>query len=195
MILFQTLDTKVNTNVIQIVNTATQELNLLSGKLQVSKKPFLFPLFHTKTIFSFKSLDTKVNTNVIFAVEKFLDKSKFPMKFKNTIINLGNSMDAKSGTFTCKVPGYYEFSFHGRMYPDGAGDILVRLDKSTPNGVVTKFYAWDDRNKNREWGIGSSSWIVKLDRSDTITMNAHWGTPPSGEDALFSGHLIWSTES
>ena len=136
-----------------------------------------------------------MNTNVIFAVYKYLDESNSPMKFKDTFINVGNSMDAESGIFTCEVPGYYKFSFDGTRKPDRDGDIRVRLRKSKANGTITNFDALGDRNKNREWGTTSFSWIVNLDRSDTITLNAFFGTHEANYYALFSGHLIWSPET
>ena len=144
-------------------------------------------------MFSFQSLDTKVKTNVIFAVHTYLDESKSPMKFKYTNINVGNSMDAPSGKFTCKVPGYYQFSFFLRMNPDKDGDLSVRLEKTYANGGVTSWYATDADIKERVYGSLSFSWIVELDRSDSVTLNAYWGKPATGNPAKFSGHLLWST--
>ena len=102
----------------------------------------------------------------------------------NSVVNDGNVFNGDTGTFTCPVNGYYEFTFSGNAYSTGQTYIWVE-NNGTP---VMRFLDVHQES------LMSFTWIMKLSVGDKIRLYLEAGSIYSDgyHYNFFNGMLLHS---
>lgn len=104
------------------------------------------------------------------------------IKFRDVLVNEQNAYNIKTGIFTCKHPGTYEFSFFATVNQNSAsldlmrnGDRILHSFTTRQNGFIT----------------ASGTVYVKLVRGDKVWLIATEGHNGLTSESIFSGHLMY----
>lgn len=110
-----------------------------------------------------------------------------PIRFDHIITNTNDNYQARSGKFTCKVPGLYFFTYHA----SSRGQLCVDLmrGQAEPQKVVT----FCDYVQNT-FQVTTGSIVLKLEKEETVFLqatekNALVGI--EGANSIFSGFLLF----
>ena len=106
--------------------------------------------------------------------------------FEKFLVNVGNTFDLETGTFTPTVDGIYEFTFYGDA--NNANDLEVNV---MHNGVeVLSFFNWDSQGSEYE-EIGTT-WMLSMKKSDSLQLQIVRGKLYSDENCnkVFTGKFI-----
>jgi len=108
-----------------------------------------------------------IDEKIIFAVVRKTDVAAGQsITFDTVIANIGESMDATSGTFTAKRQGLYMFTFT-TVSQDAEKRVLIQVLK---NGA--EIFVIEDGNSKNQSNI-SYSWMLQLVQGDIITLTNH----------------------
>ena len=107
--------------------------------------------------------------------------------FDTEIANIGNSMDASSGTFTTKRKGLYFFTFYG-VSSTANKRTVIWVQKNGKNTLVIE----DGENSVTQTNI-SSSWMLHLDEGETIRLQLNGGDDYNGLHGCESEDWIYFT--
>ena len=136
-----------------------------------------------------------IDEKIIFAVARKSDVAQGqPITFDTVIANIGESMDATSGTFTAKRKGLWMFTFTAVSASADEKGVYVRVMK---NG--NQMFHVEDESKKGGSNI-ASSWMFQLEENDTITLKLQGSASFNGlhgcssEDWIhFTGQLLNAT--
>ena len=184
-ILIPQMEQKVTTKVNEIRGIVKSELkseldqDLSSGMTDLSQQ----------IVTKINEREAAVSEKIIFAVVRKSDIAAGQnITFDTVIANIGESMDATSGTFTAKIRGLYMFTFTTVSQNDkGAVHIWVKKNGSN-------VFLIEDGNAENQSNI-SASWMLQLDQGDTILLqNSSGGNAlhgcPSQDWIIFTGQLL-----
>lgn len=107
------------------------------------------------------------------------------INFDNVITNIGNAYHGLTGTFTCKQPGTYVFSWS--VDSTMTHFVYTHLVK---NGAVVGSVI---TNSGISWGTGSGMVVIELDTDDHVwvKVGAHdTGTYIWSDYSMFSGFML-----
>ena len=112
--------------------------------------------------------------------------------FSAFFVNIGDTFDLSTGTFTAPVKGIYEFSFSGTT--DRNSEFGIGVYK---NG--TKIHAFYSRNEPSDksksnYDTISSTWLTLLDVDDTVKLKVDFGKTFTNVNMqrVFNGKLLKS---
>merc|ERR1711860_399271 len=110
--------------------------------------------------------------------------------FNSVIANIGDSMEASSGTFTAKRKGLYTFSFSGPM-ENNEGSESKRVVIAVKKNENTLFILQDKTAESFESNT-AFSWMLQLDEGNTINLSLNGsGLHGCGNEWIqFTGQLI-----
>ena len=115
------------------------------------------------------------------------------LTFSKSLINIGNVFDRTE--FTCRMDGYYEFSFAGTGYHSSESHIYVYIQKNGENVLV--FYdREDDDSSTNSYFLMSFSWQMELKSGDKVRLrqtsskNGFYIADSSGTYHIFNGKYI-----
>ena len=94
------------------------------------------------------------------------------MTFQNFHVNIGNTFDLSTGTFTAPVSGVYEFAFSGNS--DSDDDCFIQIYKNESNKLHS-FYTRGGFGDSEPYSNLASSRIVSLDAEDTMRLKVSSG--------------------
>ena len=85
------------------------------------------------------------------------------VKFDRFLLNIGNSFDLNTGTFTSPIDGVYQFTFHGTVWNVGAGIQVwqnedLKLTFHGGNGLATGYDAF------------GNNWLLSMRKGDTLKL-------------------------
>lgn len=103
--------------------------------------------------------------------------------FNDVVYNGQNSYNINTGTFTCNVPGVYEFEFHCTINQNNANVDLQLNGRSIVHSFTTK---------QNGFILASGNVYVKLVKGDSVILVANEGGPAMTRDSIFSGHLLFT---
>ena len=137
-------------------------------------------------------METTVNTRVIFsAIRKAVSLSDEDITYTETVANIGNGMNPKTGVFTVPVSGIYSFSFSALKDPNYTHFCNVYVKK---NGEQQFRIRETDFNAADYYGNIGYSWTMALVQNDEILLSGDIYDHPLYVDNLdfiwFNGHLL-----
>ena len=114
------------------------------------------------------------------------------MTFQNFHVNIGNTFDLSTGTFTAPVSGIYEFTFSGNT--DSSVNCRIKVYKNE-NEDFHSFYDSGGLNNISQYANLGSTWIVLLDAGDTIKLKVDGGKlySDSAANRILTGKLLEKT--
>uniref|UniRef100_A0A674P0J6 Eosinophil peroxidase-like n=1 Tax=Takifugu rubripes TaxID=31033 RepID=A0A674P0J6_TAKRU len=110
-------------------------------------------------------------------------KGDKPIAFKEVIYNGQNSYNRRTGYFTCKTPGVYEFSFYASVNLNDASLDLYHNQKLILHSFTTK---------QKGFIVASGNVYIKLNKKDRVYLVARSGHNGLTKDSIFSGHLLFT---
>ena len=129
---------------------------------------------------------SETQEKVIFSVVRMSDVGSHDITYDTVIANIGDSIDASSGTFTTKKKGLYFFTFTAVSQNEEKG---VVIDVKKNGGQL---FHIEDGNAKNQANIGKS-WMLQLNVGDTIVLR-NAGNQLHGCDSedwiQFSGQLL-----
>ena len=107
------------------------------------------------------------------------------LTFHQSVVNDGNVFNGDTGTFTCSVNGYYEFTFTGNAY--STSQTYIKVEKNGNNARKFLDHLTDS--------LMSFTWIMKLSVGDTIRLYVEHGFiyRDSYHNSAFNGMLLRAT--
>ena len=108
-------------------------------------------------------------------------------------MNIGDTFNLVTGTFTAPVKGVYEFSFSGNSNKNDRCGISVLKN----NGYIHYFYTKDsspDGMAVPNYGPLASTWLSSLDAYDTVKLKVAYGElhTEGSKRRIFNGKLLAS---
>ena len=129
---------------------------------------------------------------IIFAVRQKYDVGGGTITFNDVIANIGDSMEASSGTFTTKIKGLYSFSFTApaTANDNSSGSEKVRITVKK-NGET--LFSTKNKRESFESNI-AFSWMLQLDEEDTTSLSlSGGGLHACGNEWIqFTGQLLYA---
>ena len=107
------------------------------------------------------------------------------LTFPKSVVNDGNVFNGDTGTFTCSVNGYYEFTFAGTTYV--TGQTYIRVEKNGEYSHIFLDHLTDS--------LMSFTWIMNLNVGDIIRLYVENGNIFRDEyhSNVFNGMLLRAT--
>ena len=111
------------------------------------------------------------------------------MAFSDFHVNVGNTFDLSTGTFTVPVKGIYEFSFSGNGAKNSQYGIHVHKNGKRIHGFFTRSA---EREDNGAYDNLASTWLLSLDVNDTVRLKINYGGFFTNRNMyrVFNGKLI-----
>ncbi len=109
--------------------------------------------------------------------------SKRTIHFRQIIYNKQNHYSAKTGLFTCVIPGVYQFSFLCTSFISAGSVDLWRNNKV----VLRGFKVFQGGQY-----LSSGDTVLQLEKGDKVWLDASEGTTGLSTKSFFSGHLLFA---
>ncbi|XP_051821132.1 complement C1q tumor necrosis factor-related protein 4 [Antechinus flavipes] len=121
--------------------------------------------------------------------------TEMAVTFDKVYVNIGGDFDPATGTFRCRVPGAYYFSFTVGKYPQKSLSVMLVRNRNEVQALAF------DEQQRPERKAASQSAMLQLDYGDTVWLRLH-GDPQyalygsaAGPCTTFSGYLIYPDTS
>uniref|UniRef100_A0A665WRJ8 Complement C1q tumor necrosis factor-related protein 4 n=1 Tax=Echeneis naucrates TaxID=173247 RepID=A0A665WRJ8_ECHNA len=113
---------------------------------------------------------------------------KMTVTFDAIYVNIGGDFDPKAGTFHCRIPGAYYFSFTVGKFPHKDLSVMLMKNRNEVQAIVYEENAGEERK--------SQSVMLQLQFGDTVWLRLH-GDPRyalysnTGHYTTFNGYLVY----
>ena len=113
-----------------------------------------------------------------------------PITFDEATVNVGDSVNPSTGTFTANVNGLYFFTFSSTTSKTESSFTRVHVMKNNED-LYAIILDGNDNNGNDKFNNLNSSWMMRLQQGDQVYLRIAGGT----RGTLFANavvHMIWT---